>query len=112
MNIVVLRGSLPRNPERRELSSGGDILQFDLVTELESGSNTTVPVSWFDAPEEPALTEGVEVVVVGSVRRRFFRAGGSTQSRTEVVADAVTPASQRRTVAKRLAAAAERISGA
>lgn len=30
-----------------------------------------------------------ELLVVGTVRRRFFRAGGSTQSRTEVVADKV-----------------------
>jgi single-strand DNA-binding protein len=29
--------------------------------------------------------------VTGHVRRRFFRAGGGTQSRTEVVADAVVP---------------------
>jgi single-strand DNA-binding protein len=32
------------------------------------------------------------VVVVGRVRRRFYRAGGATQSRTEVVADVVVPA--------------------
>ena len=31
------------------------------------------------------------VVVVGRVRRRFFHAGGATQSRTEVVADKVLP---------------------
>ena len=29
--------------------------------------------------------------MVGRVRRRFFRAGGVTQSRTEVVADEVVP---------------------
>ena len=32
---------------------------------------------------------GQAVVVVGHVRRRFFRAGGATQSRTEVVAERV-----------------------
>jgi len=37
-------------------------------------------------------------VVVGRVRRRFFRAGERTQSRTEVVADAVVPATQRKRV--------------
>ena len=112
MNIVVLRGTLSRDPDRRELTAGGDILQFDLVTQLESGSNSTVPVSWFDAPEEPGLAEGSQVVVVGSVRRRFFRAGGATQSRTEVVADSVTAATQRRTVTKRLTSVVERLSGA
>jgi hypothetical protein len=38
------------------------------------------------------------------VRRRFFQAGGTTQSRTEVVADAVVPARQ----AKRARAAVEK----
>jgi single-strand DNA-binding protein len=41
---------------------------------------------------------------VGRVRRRFFRAGGTTQSRTEVVADSVVPARQ----AKRARAAVEK----
>jgi single-strand DNA-binding protein len=36
-----------------------------------------------------ALDVDEEVVVLGRVRRRFFRTGGGTQSRTEVVADQV-----------------------
>jgi single-strand DNA-binding protein len=61
-----------------------------------------VPVSWL-APSVPALTwaSGTDVLVVGRVRRRFFRAGGVTQSRTEVVASAVVPL--RRTAAVRRA---------
>jgi hypothetical protein len=42
------------------------------------------------------------------VRRRYFRTGGATQSRTEVVADVVVPARQsakaRRAVQRALAA--------
>ena len=34
---------------------------------------------------------GDEVLVTGRIRRRFFRAGGVTQSRTEVVATDVVP---------------------
>jgi len=34
------------------------------------------------------------LVVVGAVRRRFYRAGGATVSRTDVLADAVVPARQ------------------
>ena len=41
---------------------------------------------------------GVDVVVIGTVRRRFFRVGGATQSRTEIVADVVIPARRRRRV--------------
>ena len=44
---------------------------------------------------QPLPEVGAEVVVTGHVRRRFFRAGGGTQSRTEVVADAVVPARSR-----------------
>ena len=40
------------------------------------------------------------VVVVGTVRRRFFRAGGATQSRTEVLADKVVRASRTRAAQK------------
>jgi len=64
-----------------------------------------VPVVWHEAPASAAaLVAGAEVVVVGHIARRFFRAGGTTQSRTEVVADAVVPAGQR----KRARAALER----
>ena len=43
--------------------------------------------------------------MVGSVRRRFFRAGGTTQSRTEVVAEKVLPARRGRDVRRALDAA-------
>jgi single-strand DNA-binding protein len=51
-------------------------------------------------PGEPAVVhdEGTELLVTGRVRRRFFRAGGATQSRTEVVAEAVVVATDQRRV--------------
>jgi single-strand DNA-binding protein len=52
-------------------------------------------VAWLDPPGDLDLEPGTEVVVTGHVRRRFFRAGGSTQSRTEVVADQVVKARAR-----------------
>ena len=42
-----------------------------------------------------ASPAGDEGVAVGLVRRRFFRAGGATISRTEVVADVVARADTR-----------------
>jgi hypothetical protein len=51
-----------------------------------------VPVTWSGpAGTAPGLDAdtGDAVVAVGRVRRRFFRAGGVTQSRTEVVAASV-----------------------
>jgi single-strand DNA-binding protein len=70
----------------------------------------TVPVVWFDPPAAAtALDIDDTVVVVGRVRRRFFRSGGSTQSRTEVVADRVVPARQLKRVRAALADAVSRL---
>ncbi len=49
---------------------------------------------------------GEPIVVIGTVQRRFFRVGGATQSRTEVVADQVIPARRVRSVRSAIAAAA------
>jgi hypothetical protein len=43
------------------------------------------------------------------VRRRFFRAGSVTQSRTEVLADRIIPARRAAAVRTALAAAVERL---
>jgi single-strand DNA-binding protein len=95
MNIVVLRGVLSRGAERRPLPSGSSVVGYEVTTRDEAGA-LTVPVVWPDAPATAELEAGVEVVVVGSVRRRFFRTGGATASRTEVVATQVVPSRQRK----------------
>src|SRR6478609_11183779 len=93
---------------RRTLSSGSEMLSLELTTVTESGQ-TSVPVAWFDPPAgaEPAI--GEELVVRGTVRRRFFRTGAGTQSRTEVVADEVVGVARRRQVTKLMATVAEQI---
>ena len=99
MNVVVLRGSLSRAPEVRELQSGDQLVVYDVTTRRPEERADTVPVVWFDAPEAATeLEAGDEVVVVGRVRRRFYRAGERTQSVTEVVADDVVPAAATRKV--------------
>jgi single-stranded DNA-binding protein len=91
MNIVVLQGKLSRPPEARELPSG-PLVVYDVTTRDDDGHALTAPVAWFGAPANAIdMIEGDEVMVVGTVRRRFFQVGGSTQSRTEVVADLVAP---------------------
>ena len=45
--------------------------------------------------------------MVGRVRRRFFRAGGGTQSRTEVVATTAIPTRRAAAIDKALRAALE-----
>jgi single-strand DNA-binding protein len=90
-NLAVLRGTVAGDTRARDLPSGSTLIQLDLTTRDDSGTYS-VPVAWFDPPAAAAdLAAGMEVIVVGTVRRRFFRAGGATQSRTEVVADRIVP---------------------
>ena len=106
MNITVLQGCLSRPPERRELPSGDVLVAYEVTVRHEEGPSDTVPVVWHGAPASACgLDVGEEVVVTGRVRRRFFRAGGSTQSRTEVVADVVLPARRRKRAAEAVDAA-------
>lgn len=110
MNIVVLQGVLSRTPDRRELASGSVLLQFDLATPTSTGT-ASVPVAWFDPPSSAQFDVGDEVVVTGEVRRRFFRSGGSTQTRTEVLAGLVQRASNRKGVARTLGRVRESLGG-
>ena len=104
-NVAVLVGRLARPAEPRDLPSGDRLVQYEVTIPRETGRAETVPVVWIDAPasaESYDLDE--KVVVVGRVRRRFFQSGGRTQSKTEVVADAVVPTRQ----AKRARAAVDK----
>jgi len=107
-NIVVLRGRLVNEPTRRELPAGRVVVQFDVSTQVSEGDRVTTisaPVAWLDPSDAASATlvVGEEFLVVGSVRRRFFRVGGATQSRTEVVADRVIPVRRRKQVDAALA---------
>ena len=104
-NVAVLIGRLARPAEPKELPSGDRLVQYEVTIPSQTGRAESVPVVWFDAPasaEDYDVDE--KVVVVGRVRRRFFKTPGGTQSRTEVVAEAVIPARQ----AKRARAAVDR----
>jgi single-strand DNA-binding protein len=93
VNVVMMLGTLSRDPEARSLPSGDLLLSFDLTTKRGDDPAQSAPVVWFEPPETGAALEaGDAVLVVGRVRRRWFRAGGTTQSRTEVVAERVVPA--------------------
>lgn len=105
VNVVLMLGTLVRDPEIRALPSGDVLASFDLTTRAEDEPTASAPVVWFEPPEaaRATLSAGEAVVVVGWVRRRFFRSGGATQSRTEVVARRVVPVRQ----AKRAQAAVD-----
>ncbi len=86
MNIAVVCGTLSSPPRSRTLASGSELLCYEITTVLADGSRRSVPVVWLDPVRPPALVRGDEVAAVGVVRRRFFRVGGATQSRTEIEA--------------------------
>lgn len=113
MNVVVLSGHLSRPAQQRELPSGDLLVALDLTVRDGSPRAESVPVVLFQAPARAAtLDTDDEVVVIGRVRRRFFRTGEATQSRTEVVAESVFRATERKRVAAAMQAAARRVSGA
>lgn len=104
-NVVVLIGRLARPAETRELPSGDRLVSYEVTVDRPGERAETVPVVWMAAPASAGDHDVDErMVVVGRVRRRFFRTAGGTQSRTEVVAEAVVSARH----AKRAAAAIER----
>lgn len=107
MNVVVLRGRISSEPRVRELPSGSTVTQLELTT--HAGDVTlSVPVVVHAAAV--ACAAGDEVVVTGRVQRRFFRAGGITQSRTEVVADQVVAAHRKRQAERAIERAVSQIS--
>jgi single-strand DNA-binding protein len=99
-NHVVLRGRLTSDPLVRSLPSGSTVTQLELTTTCD-GAPVSVPVV-VESTVAPTLPDtvvaGAELVVVGHVRRRFFRAGGVTQSRTEVVAAELHPVGRRKAI--------------
>lgn len=116
VNLAILSGTTTSEPLRRELPSGSTVVQFDVSTPVggaEPSTTVAVPVAWHDPPKGglDRLALGEEVVVVGTVRRRFFRAGGATQSRTEVVAEHVVLRRRVKTVQKVVDAAIAELRG-
>ena len=106
VNLAVLCGTLSKVPEPRLLADGRTVWEIDLTVCHEGRSAATVPVSWATPPagaEPGRWSAGEEVLVVGSVRRRFYRAGGATVTRTDVLADGVIPSRQRKRAAALLA---------
>lgn len=106
INLTVLRGVVRGEPSLRILPSGSEILQFDVATVLEE-RQASAPVVLADPTDADLRVIRAEsaVVVLGSVRRRFFRSGGATQSRTEVVAARVVGQRRSKSVDRLLAEA-------
>jgi single-strand DNA-binding protein len=111
-NVAVVRGRLSSDPVHRQLPSGDRLIGYEVTVPTPSGPAESVPVVWIVTGRPPAVTAGDEVVVVGRVRRRFFRAAGTTASRTEVVATRVVPTRLRARARAAVAAAVDEIGSA
>ena len=84
-NLVIVRAVINREPEFRALASGDEMLSFDMTIRADDGPAESVPVIWRNPPASAHnFVEGDDVVVLGAIRRRFFRSGGTTVSRTEL----------------------------
>ncbi len=94
LNLAVIVGRISRPVGIIVLPSGDRLATFDVSTPTGvGGRRESVPVCWPDpAARVDQLNSDDEVVVVGRVRRRFFRvSGGALQSRTEISAQSVAP---------------------
>lgn len=94
-NVAVIRGVVCGNVAISELGSGSVVHNFEVKT-TGRGARHVVPVAWHDPQRPLRLGPGDEVVVAGAIRRRWFRAGGGSQSRTELLADNVARAGSAR----------------
>jgi hypothetical protein len=81
MSISVIYGVAVSTPVFREVS-GVDTFELDVRSKSLTGA--TVSVSVVMSGELPVVMPDDTVLVIGTTRRRFFRAGGATVSRTEI----------------------------
>jgi single-stranded DNA-binding protein len=100
INLAIVRGSASGPPEIRQLPSGRRVATFSVRTHALGPPATSVPVAAWDPPAwVEAVDEGDELIVAGSVRRRFYRAvTGSLASRVELEAAIVGRASDARKI--------------
>ena len=90
-NLVFVEGLASGPPELRLLPSGQRLATFAVRTRAAKPPMTSLPVAVWDPPgwlED--LEHGQPVIVVGCLRRRFFRAAtGGVASRVEIEAAVV-----------------------
>ena len=95
INEVRLTGRLAADPVLRELPSGDSVWNLRVVVDRPPPTGNQKPRQRVDSLECAVWSgrlkkqvkgwqEGDVVQVAGSLRRRFFRAGGATASRVEV----------------------------
>ncbi len=104
MNFCVVQGLVVGEPRIAELPSGETALSFDVQTHGEN--RASVPVEWTgSASSMPTVQTDYAVAVVGTVARRFYRAGGSIQTRVYISPETIVvrqPKRQERIIRSKL----------
>lgn len=112
VNLVVLRGVASGPPETRVLRSGRRLAALSVRVHALGPGSTSVPVAvWDPAPWVEELDVEDPVVVVGTLRRRFFRTAVGTGARVEVEASMIGRGTDRRRLDAALRRADEALEG-
>jgi single-stranded DNA-binding protein len=100
LNLGVVWGTCSDAPDVRELTSGRRLATVSVRVKTGEEPATSVPVTIWDPPGWVETVEaGDELLVVGRIQRRFYRAAtGATAAKVELVADALARARDRRRV--------------
>ena len=91
VNVAVLAGTVAAEPIERRMPSGDVVTELRLSVPEEGKRLLPIPVAiWHHETDIPeGLVMGAEVLVHGSIVRRFYRSGAGARSLTEVVASGV-----------------------
>jgi single-strand DNA-binding protein len=100
INLGLVWGTCSDTPDVRELASGRRIATVAIRVKTGDEPATSVPVAVWDPPGWlEMIGAGDELVVLGRVRRRFYRgASGAATAKVELEAQAVARARDRRRV--------------
>lgn len=113
VNVALVRGSLSSPPEVRVLESGRSLAVLQVTARPEGERAISVPIAAWDPPAwVEGLAVGDEVIVVGSVRRRFYRAAAGAASKVEIEAEMLAKGGDRRRISAVLRRARRRFDDA
>lgn len=103
MSVCIVAGTVAGESSAVELADGRILECFDVRTP-DGPINSVIEDHGQAMP-----SVGEDVVVIGRVRRRFFRAAGSTVARTELVVHRIEPARRRAAVKRAIQKAVDEL---
>jgi single-strand DNA-binding protein len=90
VNVVVLAGTIAADPVERRMPSGDEVTEIRLSVPEAGKRLLPLPIAaWHRDVGKRALkglAKGDDVLIYGTLIRRFYRSGAGARSLTEVVA--------------------------